>query len=270
MTPSPSLLAACRPFLEAATWPPLVDFLLDSRANAADVAVLFAGTPPAHTDGLPREWLVTWLHYSGQESQAKAVQKVEMGGWRSIEAQQGPYRLGFWITGAPMIAIVRPHGGVAGADPPRLAWRWQDSSDQHHGVCDWLTHAQQAAEAALDLPGKAIRTLKRAVLALPWASEVRVEHSVTLTPEQWRVATCGPDNTALYRKLGFRPSRENGVWVWASHTEAQPGDLDIFRPKTERTIRQTLDATLLIWPEKPREESYPHLDAGPVGDWRGR
>src|ERR1700722_1615635 len=56
----------------------IVDWLIDQDATLGDMALLFAGTPPLHTDGVTQSILALWLDSIGSPSSAVETRKIHM------------------------------------------------------------------------------------------------------------------------------------------------------------------------------------------------
>src|SRR4051794_36739121 len=65
-------------FLERQDGPPLADWLIEQGATPYEVALLYAGRPPHHTDGIGQECLALWLECRGDVEQARQVRAFEV------------------------------------------------------------------------------------------------------------------------------------------------------------------------------------------------
>lgn len=184
LTPSHPMIAR---FIERGDWAPLADFLTDQGAAAEDLAVLYAGTPPRHVDGIGRECLALWLECRGDIEQAKAVRYFELR-----EHKDGA--LHYWYAWPP------PEPANEGARWPGALRPWP----QPH-----LT------------PERARRALMRCVLSLPWAERVRVRmaNRQYIAPDQ-------REYEGYFREKilkGFPPSAEVR---WRREPQFAPGRRD--------------------------------------------
>jgi hypothetical protein len=161
----------------AATCAALHDWLDEAGATLAGLCELYAGTPPAHLDGLPPEVLALWLANRGDPAGAAAVRRgevrLEPTGRRTYRVRLRDPDTGGW----ELFCV----GG--GEDEPI-----------RYAADVWRSEAE------------ARRELKRRVLALPAFGALTWERRATMPAADYRRSADGPGLVrALLDARGFRP-----------------------------------------------------------------
>lgn len=221
----------------------LADWLYDQGATAADLALLLAGTPPGHVDGITRECLALWLERHGRVEQARAVRaEPPAGWWQDTEAQGWAPAQQFWYFSAPGYAHdPKDEPGVYVAVwHDRDYWFWRSYVGRASGRSESREKAFAAAADATDLTGYARRNLLRRLLSLPWAARVRVTYT--------HVSAHDPDGAPFEAVIRADLDAEMRPGVCPVYSLGRDADGN---PRWR--AEQTLTAPQLVWPETAPE-----------------
>lgn len=218
------MLSLKDPFIEDAVagvaWPALADWLNDRGATPADLAQLYAGSPPDHEDGIDRECLALWLEHAREDpGGAKAVRAESPAHWPvyvpgtdgqwldevRADPVERPAALSLEVSqcGSGSWVAVHCFGWLPGCTnefrlpvslslgSSRVRLRLVDGKAEGLPGVHFLLHAMHITTvwSQPPLPASAVaRDLKRRVLALPWAEGVRVERRVGVKLKLWKQA----------------------------------------------------------------------------------